>query len=135
MNRKVKRVKTLLGLFQPEYWPEIRERIKACKLIDEPLRAASPDSLADIRFVFVKRGDKTAVYREFVHALNRGMLRYKLGVVITYLAEHATEQGFEAVTLDGIPGYYAVIRKPDEVRTLGLQMAYAARGIKPDEKS
>ena len=46
-----------------------------------------------------------------------------------------TEQGFEAVTLGGIPGYYAVIRKPDEVRTLGLQMAYAARGTKPDEKS
>jgi len=43
--------------------------------------------------------------------------------------------GFEAVTLDGTPGYYAVIRKPDEVRTLGLQMAYSARGIKSDEKS
>ncbi len=45
------------------------------------------------------------------------------------------DQDFQAVTLDGIPGYYAIIRKPDEIRTLGLQMAYTARGIKPEEKS
>ena len=86
--KKDKRVKTLLGLFLPEYWPEVRDRLKACKLLSNTTKAVNIDYLRDIEFVF-ERGDKMAVYREFIHALNNGMLRYKLGVVIVYLAEHS----------------------------------------------
>ena len=40
--------------------------------------------------------------------------------------------GFQAVTIDGTPGYYAIVRNHDEVRNLGLQMAYKTRRIEPD---
>lgn len=40
--------------------------------------------------------------------------------------------GFQAVTIDGTQGYYAIVRNHDEVRNLGLQMAYKARRIEPD---
>lgn len=83
-----KRVKTLLGLFWPEFWPEIRRIIEECKLMSEATKAVKPDYLVDIEFVF-ERGDKMVVYREFIRALNKGMLRYKLGVVIAYMAEHS----------------------------------------------
>ena len=83
-----KRVKTLLGLFLPEFWPDIRSIIEECKLMSEATKAVKPDYLVDIEFVF-ERGDKMVVYREFIHALNKGMLRYKLGVVIAYMAEHS----------------------------------------------
>jgi hypothetical protein len=86
--KKDKRVKTLLGLFLPEFWPEVRKIIEACKLMSEASKAINIDYLVDIEFVF-ERGDKMTVYREFIHALNNGMLRHKLGVVIVYLAEHS----------------------------------------------
>ena len=56
--------------------------------MSEATKAVNIDYLVDIEFVF-ERGDKMTVYREFIHALNNGMLRYKLGVVIEYLAEHS----------------------------------------------
>lgn len=86
--KKEKRAKTLLGLFLPEFWPDVRKIIEECKLMSEATKAISPDYLVDIEFVF-ERGDRMAVYREFVHAMNKKMLRYKLSVVITYLAEHS----------------------------------------------
>ena len=41
--------------------------------------------------------------------------------------------GFESVTLDGNPGYFAIVRKPDEVRAMGLQMGYNARRVMNSE--
>ena len=32
------------------------------------------------------------------------------------------------ITVDGIPGYYAIKRMPEEMQTLGIQMALKARG-------
>ena len=43
--------------------------------------------------------------------------------------------GFESVTLDGNPGYFAIVRKPDEVRAMGLQMGYNARRVINSEAS
>ena len=43
--------------------------------------------------------------------------------------------GFESVTLDGSPGYFAIVRKPDEVRAMGLQMGYNARRVMNSESS
>lgn len=86
--KKEKRVKTLLGLFLPEFWPEVRQIVEECKLMSEATKTIKPDYLIDIEFVFEK-GDKMVVYRELVHALNRKMFRYKISVVITYLAEHS----------------------------------------------
>ena len=43
--------------------------------------------------------------------------------------------GFESVTLDGNPGYFAIVRKPDEVRAMGLQMGYNARRVMNSEAS
>ena len=86
--KKEKRAKTLVGLFLPEFWPDVRNIVKECNLMSEATKAISPDYLVDIEFVF-ERGDRMVVYREFVHALNKGMLRHKLSVVITYLAEHS----------------------------------------------
>lgn len=45
------------------------------------------------------------------------------------------DQGFEPVTIDGNPGYFAIVRKPDEVRMMGLQMAYSARRAMTAESS
>ena len=39
------------------------------------------------------------------------------------------------VTLDGNPGYFAIVRKPDEVRAMGLQMGYNARRVMNSEAS
>lgn len=86
--KKEKGAKTLLGLFLPEFWPDVRKNIEECKLMSEATKAVNPDYLVDIEFVF-ERGDRMVVYREFVHALNKKMFRYKLSVVITYLAEHS----------------------------------------------
>ena len=36
--------------------------------------------------------------------------------------------GFTPVTVDGIPGYYAIKRKPEEIQAFGIQMAIKARG-------
>ena len=63
-----KRVKTLLGLFRPEFWPDIRSIIEECKLMSEATKAIKPDYLVDIEFVF-ERGDKMVVYREFIEHL------------------------------------------------------------------
>jgi predicted P-loop ATPase len=43
--------------------------------------------------------------------------------------------GFEPVTIDGNPGYFAIVRKDDEVRMMGLQMAYNARRAMNSETS
>ena len=86
--KKEKRAKTLLGLFLPEFWPDVRKIIEECKLMSEATKAISPDYLVDIDFVF-ERGDRMVVYREFIHAMNKKMLKYKLSVVIIYLAEHS----------------------------------------------
>ena len=45
------------------------------------------------------------------------------------------DQGFEPVTIDDNPGYFAIVRKPDEVRMMGLQMAYSARRAMTAESS
>lgn len=86
--KKDKRVKTLLGLFLPEFWPEVRKIIEACKLMSEASKAINIDYLVDIEFVF-ERGEKMTIYREFIRAFKKGWMRVEMKVVIMYLAEHS----------------------------------------------
>ena len=46
--KKEKRVKTLLGLFLPEFWPEVRQIVEECKLMSEATKTIKPDYLIDI---------------------------------------------------------------------------------------
>jgi hypothetical protein len=55
------------------------------------------------------------------------------GNLTSKLRKEAVDQafidlGFQPVTVDGIPGYYAIKRMPEELQTLGTQMALKARG-------
>ena len=54
------------------------------------------------------------------------------GNLTSKLRKEAVDQafidlGFQPVTVDGIPGYYAIKRMPEEMQTLGIQMAIKAR--------
>ena len=52
MRKKEVRVKTLKGLFVPDFWPEVKEIIKACELMTEASKAVDPDDMVDIEFDF-----------------------------------------------------------------------------------
>ena len=87
MRKKEKRVKTLKGLFVPDFWEDVKEIIGKCKLMTRASKAVDLDDLTDIEFVF-ERGDKMVVYREFIQAFKKGWVVVRLSVVIQYLAEH-----------------------------------------------
>ena len=86
MRKKEERVKALKGLFVPDSWPKVKEIIGMCELMTAASKAVDPDDLVSIEFDF-ERGDKMAVYREFIHAANKGWINVRLCVVIYYLAE------------------------------------------------
>lgn len=88
MRKKEVRVKTLKGLFVPDFWPEVKEIIKACELMTEASKAVDPDDMVDIEFDFEK-SNKMVVYREFIHAVNKGWVKVRLCVVIFYLAKYS----------------------------------------------
>lgn len=54
MRKKEVRVKTLKGLFVPDFWPEVKEKIKACEFMTEASKAVDPDDMVDIEFDFEK---------------------------------------------------------------------------------
>ena len=62
------------------------------------------------------------------------------GSIVQKLRKEAVDQafidlGFEPMVADGIPGYRAVRRKPEEISVLGRQMADRAdRGAEPEEQ-
>lgn len=88
MRKKEERVKALKGLFVPDFWPDVKEIIVKCKLMTEKSKAVDPDDLINIEFDF-ERGEKMVVYREFIHAINKGWIKVRLCVVIFYLAEYS----------------------------------------------
>jgi hypothetical protein len=67
-------------------------------------------------------------------------LQYFAPSIASKIRKEAVDQafmdlGFQPVTLDGNPGYFAIVRKPDEVRAMGLQMGYNARRVMNSEAS
>ena len=65
-------------------------------------------------------------------------LQYFAPSVASKIRKEAVDQafmdlGFQPVTLDGNPGYFAIVRKPEEVHNLGVMMASHALRATSDE--
>ena len=86
--KKFKRSETFKGLFWPKYYNEIKLIISECEIISESIKATIFEDITNLEFDF-KRGDKVAIYREFIKAIKKGWLRVEQSVVIRYLAEQS----------------------------------------------
>lgn len=65
-------------------------------------------------------------------------LQYFAPSIASKIRKEAVDQafmdlGFQPVTLDGNPGYFAIVRKPEEVHNLGVMMASHALRATNDE--